>query len=154
MKLIPLTQGLSAIVDDADYDRLSKHKWYAHRQHGPVYAERKTTVKGKQITIKMHREVMGNFPGVIDHIDGNGINNARSNLRFASTIENACNRKVMSTNTSGQKGVYFAKSMGKWRASICKQGKRINLGSFSCFEDAKMAYIKASKIIHGCFARN
>lgn len=152
MKLIPLTQGLFAIVNDDDYQELSKHKWYAHKQHGPVYAERKQTIDGRQVTVKMHRAIMGNLGEVIDHIDGNGINNVRSNLRFASHSQNACNRKTMSNNTTGQRGVVFVKGANKWRATISKKGVRKNLGYFASFQDAKEAYIKASKVVHSQFA--
>jgi hypothetical protein len=85
-KEIPLTQGKVAVVDEEDFDRLNKHKWYACKNGNTFYALRKSNVNGKRLTILMHREILGLKPGDpgVDHRDGNGLNNRRKNLRLAS----------------------------------------------------------------------
>lgn len=87
---IPLTQGKFAIVSDADYKRLSKYKWHAHRDKNGIlfYAERYDK-KRKPHIVKMHREIMKPPKGlVVDHRNGDGLDNRRSNLRVCTTAEN------------------------------------------------------------------
>jgi hypothetical protein len=84
MKTIPLTQGKVAIVDDEDYERISSHKWYAQKTvRGGWYAARRgETTKGKWETFYLHREILRvSMHPEVDHIDGDGLNNQRSNLR-------------------------------------------------------------------------
>jgi len=96
----------------------------------------------------------GTDPGAmqIDHIDGDKSNNRISNLRLATHEQNLYNQKVNSTNTSGYKGVvqYYS----RWRAYICINYKRINLGTFDTPEEAHKAYCEAADKHHGKFANH
>jgi hypothetical protein len=96
-----------------------------------------------------------NWPdGIIDHIDGDPLNNRISNLRISNTSLNAANKKTPSTNTSGLKGVSFVKSTGKWGAYIKINGKSKSLGTkFSSPSDAHNAYVIAARQYFGDHAR-
>jgi hypothetical protein len=152
MRLIPLSQGKFAQVDDADYDRLTVCKWCANKIKGRFYAVRNSRKsEGKRRTILMHCVIMGKKH--IDHKDGDGLNNKRQNLRPSTHSENAANRGKNRNNTSGFKGVYFCKPLQKWRARI-KYGnqKETHLGYFLTVTDAAVAYDAAAKQYHGQFA--
>ncbi len=88
---------------------------------------------------------------IVDHIDGDPLNNTLSNLRLCSHPENMRNRKLHANSKSGVKGVYPYN--GKWRAQIRVGGKKHSLGTFRDIEDAKRAYQRASKDLHGAFSR-
>lgn len=157
MKLIPLTKGLFAQVDDGDFESLSKHKWYADSvTRNCTYA--KTYVEGKGV--RMHRLLMSPVKGVeVDHVDGDGLNNQRANLRVCSHAENARNRpspKVKDAqNSSGFKGVsveYRAGILLGYRACIMDNYKQRYLGRFSTAVKAAIAYNRAAKETHGEFA--
>lgn len=144
MKQIELTQGKVALVDDEDFEMLNSRKWYAAKSNRTFYA-----YSGK--CTSMHRVIM-NPPSdmVVDHIDGNGLNNTRKNLRVCTQIENKWNNRKPVTNTSGLKGVYFFAK--KWQASIGANGKTKYLGRFGTAEEAEAAYKKAAKELRGEFA--
>ena len=93
-KYIPLTQGLFSIVDDEDYEYLSQWKWYANRNYYTYYAMRHTTNKtGKNTTICIHTQLLGKKDNLyVDHIDGDGLNNQRSNIRHVTPSQNNENR--------------------------------------------------------------
>lgn len=98
--------------------------------------------------------IHGNFPSRhIDHIDGNGTNNAIANLREATRSENMQNRRLHSNNTSGMRGVMWHKATGKWLAKIQANGKPKHLGLFDSQGAAHEAYVNAAKELHGVFAR-
>lgn len=153
---IPLTKGQVAFVSDCDYERLSSYKWFAFFRVGSWYAHRNgPTVSGKRETIMMHHDIVGKPARgmVTDHINRNGLDNRRCNLRHASYSENAMNRKTRKTSTTGLKGVSPKKSNGKWIAAIQVSGKRKHLGVFLTPEDAHAAYCAAAKLMHGEFSR-
>jgi hypothetical protein len=158
MKKIKLTQGKVALVDDCDYEYLNQWKWYANKNRNTFYAirnSRKNEYK-KHKTILMHQIILQRM-GVkfkqVDHIDGNGLNNRRSNLRTAIHQENLCNQKLRSNNTSGYKGVTWHKQVKKWLARIMVDGKRICLGLFDNIKDAASAYNQAAILHFGKFAK-
>lgn len=156
MKQIQLTQGKVALVDDEDYKWLSKFKWYAYynRYSGHWYAARSVGPTGKQITVFMHREILAATHGVlVDHKDGNGLNNHRYNLRLATTAQNQHNRGKPRNNTSGYKGVVWNKLYEKWQAQIGIGGRQKNLGYFVNLEDAARAYNVAALEHFGEFAK-
>jgi hypothetical protein len=95
----------------------------------------------------------GTAPDLIDHIDGNGMNNSWTNLRAASRIQNGANAARSKSNASGHKGVCFDKKRGKWRASISYARKHIALGLYETPEDAHAAYAKKAMELFGQFAR-
>jgi len=155
---IPLTQGQYAIVDSDDYERLSAKIWSADRNKVGAYrASRRIggTMRGG-IVVLMHREVMGigyGDPRIIDHINGNPLDNRKANLRFATKATNAHNVGVRRTNKSGYKGVSAYGRDGTWCAQIQAFGKYHFLGRFPTKELAAEAYAKAAKELHGEFAR-
>jgi hypothetical protein len=157
MKQIALTQGQFAKVDDADYDFLNKYKWTLSRSYhgGTSYAKKNITlVNGKQKCVQMHRMILATKSGLeIDHIDGDGLNNQRSNLRICTHADNMKNRGINKDNTSGFKGVYWNKEKKKWRAYISCDKKWIYLGSFSKKEDAYKSYCDACIKYHGEFSK-
>jgi hypothetical protein len=152
-RLIPLTQGKSAIVDAADYDRLAPLKWHAHLKRNRWYVVHSEYQNGKIIKIPMHRLVMDAPKGLqVDHKDGDGLNNSRSNLRLATHQQNQWNRGKYKVSTSGIKGVYWYAKTSKWTAKIRVNGKLINLGYFAQKDVAAQVYAEAAKKYHGEFA--
>lgn len=157
-KLIPLTQGKVAIVDAADYERVSKYKWYAKKGWRTYYAVRGVRVykNGKYVRVRqipMHRWLMkAPAEKLVDHRNHNGLNNRRGNLRPATPRENAQNRQAKITSRSGLKGVYRRKGSDVFEAAINHKGKRIYLGRFKRKEDAARAYDKKARELFGEFA--
>lgn len=140
-KYIPLTQGKVAIVDDADYDLLSKFKWQfvKNSKFGTGYAVRTVWNEShdKRIALAMHNAVMVPPEGlVVDHVYGNQLDNRKSNLRITTREHNAMNLSTPRNNTSGFKGVKWQKSDKRWIAYIGFQNRAIYLGCFSDIKDA------------------
>ena len=136
MKTIPLTRGLSVLVDDADYDSLIKHKWYAHQNNGGFYAARKP---GKD-TIFMHNEIMNPPPGMtVDHFNRNSLDCQRSNLRIISRGENLRNAPKR-RGSSKFHGVSWHKAANKWRAYVTISSKGYHLGLFKDEREAATMY--------------
>ena len=153
---IPLSKGKTAFVSEQDYERLSGYRWFSHLRSGNWYAHRNgPTLEGKRAFVMMHHDVIGKpVTGIVtDHINGNSLDNRRSNLRHASYSENARNRKTRRTSTTGLKGVSPKKDNGKWTASIYVSGKRKHLGVFSTPQEAHVAYCEAASKFYGEFAR-
>ena len=158
MKTIPLTQGKFAIVDNEDFDFLSQWKWAAHHDHNTWYAVRSEKISdgaeyGKRQLIRMHRVIL-NAPEktAVDHKNGDGLDNRRSNLRLATQEQNLWNQRRSRRNTSGFKGVSFHKPKKRWRATITANGRQITIGAFKTKEAAYEAYKQAARILHGEFA--
>lgn len=149
VKEIPLTRGKVAIVDDMDFDALSKHKWTAYCNQGHWYAQR--VVRGKGVS--MHRLILRAPPSVhVDHWDGDGLHNWRKNLRVCTRSQNQSNRGKTKANKSGFKGVCLLKS-GKWQAQIKCDGEITYLGVYSSPKEAAKAYDTAALQLHGEFAK-
>lgn len=153
MKEIPLTRGKSAIVDDGDYDHVmnSNYKWYAMKKDEVYYAY--GVNKSDDSRILMHRLILNFPPRGIDHIDRNGLNNSRSNLREASQTQNLGNSKIHKNNKCGFKGVYYEVESGKYRARICFNHQGHCLGRYDNPEEAAKAYNNAAQKYFGEFAR-
>jgi len=148
VKEIKLTQGKVTLVDDWEYERLNKYKWCAHLNGNTYYA-----VKGVPI-IRMHHSVLPPPPGLeIDHIDGDGLNNQRHNLRYCEHQQNCMNRRIQSGTSSKYKGVSWDKRKCKWQASIALNHKTSFLGYFKTEKEAALIYNVAAIQRFGEFAR-
>jgi hypothetical protein len=146
---IPLTQGKYAIVDADDYYRLAKFNWYAVPGNRTFYASKKMA----QTNINMHRLIMDAPKNlVVDHIDHNGLNNRKSNLRICTNAQNACNMRPYRGVSSKYKGVSWSKKKKKWEAGIKRDQKRYRLGFFETEIEAAKAYDKKASQLHGQFA--
>jgi HNH endonuclease len=156
MKEIQLTQGKVALVDDEDYERLmAMGKWHAsqNRKNGNWYAKvgLKSDTKCGRTSIGMHRVVLGSDFKVIDHEDGNGLNNQKSNLRGCTHQQNQMNKRMSKGSKTGFKGVFVH---GKRYVAKCTFNKRcVHLGSFVKAEDASRAYDEFVLSRFGEFAR-
>lgn len=145
MKEIPLTQGKVALVDDEDYEYLNQFKWYAVKSRLTYYAYRNIRVRsgyGGQKQIRMHSEVIS-IPSVMqyDHIDGNGLNNTRNNLRSVTPRGNAQNLHI--PKSSKYPGVSWFDRDKCWRAKINIGNWQKHLGYFKTEEEAYERYCLA-----------
>lgn len=155
MKEIKLSQGKVALIDDEDFDSISKYKWYAHKRRGIYYAGRNgNTINGKRHQIQMHRSIINvtDKKIIVDHKDHNGLNNMRINLRRCTQAQNTANKSSHKNTSSKYLGVSFIKKTNKWRAMIMKTGTNMVLGSFVTEEAAASAYNYAAIKYHGSFA--
>lgn len=162
MKKIKLTQGKFTIVDDKDFNQ---NKWYFHKGYAAksitiISQNKSQNIKHKQKTILLHRVIMENKLDRklrqnedVDHINGNGLDNRRSNLRICTRQQNLANSIKHKKISSIYKGVYWYKNYEKWHSSICFNYKRINLGYFNNEIEAAQAYNKAAQLYFGEFAR-
>lgn len=157
MKLVSLTRGYFAKVDDEDYDRVSKFKWHVCiTKENRKYAARNVRVgprsENRVDVILMHRFILSAPPNTeVDHRDLDALNNVRSNIRITDAAGNRRNRAVRKDSASGFKGVQ-ARS-GKWRARIRINEQMKTLGTFFSQEEAAKAYDKMALELHGEFAR-
>ncbi len=141
MKEIALSRGLVTQVDDEDFENLSAHKWYAQPgSKGNFYAARQIRIRpNKQRALQMHRVLINAPDGLeVDHVDYNGLNNQKENLRLATYAENKRHENLRTTNNSGFKGV--SRKGRKWAARICIQEQQIWLGCFDTAVEAAHCY--------------
>jgi len=147
MKEIELTKGLCTIVDDDNYNWLNQFTWHAQKNGNYFYAERQIQTKEKTRHIYMHRLIANAPPKMhVDHIDGNSLNNMKSNLRVVTVRQNLQNQHH-GTRSSKHPGVHYIKTRRKWGARILINQKRVWLGSFSNEAEAYNAYLSALKCI-------
>jgi hypothetical protein len=155
MRTITLTRGMVAIVDDEDFEALSQFKWTASKSDTRYYAMRAQGPRTAQKFYYMHRVVIGASKGqVVDHIDGDTLNNTRANLRIVTTRQNAMNTRSHCDAASQFKGVTPNLKKGlPWVAGISIAGKRTHLGVFATEEDAARAYDAAATKEFGEYAK-
>lgn len=157
MKSIPLSRGLVAFVDDCDFDFLMQWKWSAMSGHRTFYAHRRPRLDGRQSLVLMHRLILCPKIGMVtDHIDGNGLNNTRGNLREATPRQNMMNRRPQLGGSSSLKGVWLdpsKRNKKEWRSGIRIDGRMKYLGRFDTQEDAAKAYAAAASEHFGDFHR-
>ena len=153
LKVIPLTQGQFALVDDEDFEWLNQWKWYADRRSNTYYAKRLKCFNGGSQIIKMHRQILSVPKGKLtDHRDGNGLNNTRANLRACTKAQNTRNRRPQKNCSSRYKGVYWNKRARKWLVRIEFKHVRKYLGLYVNEIEAAKAYDRAANNLHGEYA--
>jgi hypothetical protein len=145
-------RGIEIQIDRDEVWRLKEYNWCLnHRRGNKLYFIRHTT--GRNSSDQLHREIMNCPKGMVcDHINGDTLDNRKSNLRICTSIENCRNSKRPKNNTSGYKGVHWEKANKKWVAIIQINYKKIYLGLFDDRQKAHEAYCKAAVNYHGEFA--
>lgn len=155
---IPTRSGKTILVDDEDYPRVAEFHWKAANtaERGKPekwYAARQVNIDGKIWTIYLHRFLLGVPDGVtVDHIDGDGLNNQKANLRMASHRQQTWNRKHRTGASSPYKGVKKQKDSNRWTAWISHDGKSRYLGIFRTAKEAAHIFDAAARVLHGEFA--
>ena len=147
MMRTPLSGGKQfALIDDQDWDRLSQWNWLVHRQaKGRIYAARREA-KTRNL-IYMHREIMNALEGLmVDHIDGDGLNNRKANLRIVTH-----QRNVWNTQRRGA-GWFFHWQTRRYRSQIWHCGKKLDVGFFDTKEEAQEAYDFVAYHLRGEFS--
>lgn len=149
MKTIGLTQGQFTLVDDEDFEWLNQWKWYAQKSSNTCYA-----IRGVGVATLMHRIILkAERNQIIDHINGDGLDNQKSNIRLCNHLQNNANRRKIKNCSSIFKGVCWSKSCNKWVASIACNQKKHHLGCFNSEIDAAKSYDDKALQLYGEFAR-
>lgn len=150
---IPLSQGYFAIIDIGDYGLISQFKWCVSKRKQYIYASRHVKNPISK-TIFMHRIILDAPSGlVVDHINHNGLDNRRSNLRLCTYAQNGQNRLASITNKSGYKGVSWDKDNLIWQVTIKFNGHLYKVGTFPTAESAARAYDSKAVEFFGEFAK-
>ena len=156
MRKIPLTKGKYALIDDEDFEQLNRFRWAVQKGGNTFYAVRHARIKYRRCGLLMHRAILGleYKDGVhTDHIDGNGLNNQRSNIRMCTQQQNLFNRKSNKGSSSKYKGIYWDAKKQRWRCRIVIDGEQIHIGTFKSEILAAKAYDEKAKELHGEFAK-
>lgn len=152
MAKIQLTRGYYSIIDIEDYEKVisASSTWNVWLSEGQAYARYR---KGNNISVYLHRTIINAPKGLyVDHIDHNGLNNTKANLRIASNSQNQMNKqKPRSNNTSGTTGVVWHAGSGKYMAKITVDQKTIYLGIYQTLEEAISVRKAAEKKYFGEF---
>lgn len=149
--IVTLTKGKVAIIDDADAAIVAPYSWSVMWNGHRWYARRGDRVVGKHVY--MHRAVLGLPDGLDgDHMNGDSLDNRRSNLRPATQAQNMANRGKQSNNPTGFKGVRKHPTNGLYRAYITFKYKRETIGWYATPEEAARAYDARARVLHGEFA--
>jgi hypothetical protein len=154
MKEIRLTRDMVAMVDDSDYDDLAQYAWYALAGKSHYYAARRNAGGQYPRIVLMHRYLMQAQEGFeVDHIDGNSLNNQRSNLRVGTKQENSANRRRYTENGSVKRERGVRQRNGRWIAEVKNLGRTIYLGTYATKGEAMEAYNTKATELYGPFAR-
>lgn len=153
----------TAIIDTEDWDKIKVYRWHLHggKNYTTAYVRGLIPNPDKDINrprnytlILLHRLILGKpSKGMVtDHINHNGLDNRKENLRFATRGQNQQNRRAGKNSSSQYLGVSWINQHQLWQAMIRHNGKRYYLGSFTCEHQAALAYNKKAKELHGEFA--
>lgn len=149
---IPLTQGMTAIIDDQDAELVAGYTWHAAHVHQSFYAQTRVVLNGRPTSLQMHRLIMQPKLGEqVVHVDGNGLNNCRSNMRTCSKGERVPGRRRQRRNRTGFIGVF--PHHRKFIACIGVGKKQVYLGLFKTAAEAAAARDEAARKQHGDLAR-
>jgi hypothetical protein len=149
--IVPLTKGYETVIDIVSIPLVEKYNWYFNSGYAATDVRKSD---GSWQKILMHRLIINAPDGYdTDHVNCNKLDNRISNLRIATRMQNNCNQKLGSNNTSGYKGVYFDKRKSKWKSCISINGVIHHLGYFADKESAHSAYCAAAMNLYGEFAR-
>lgn len=162
MREIQLSKGFVATVDDADYRELARFKWHVKINKDKKYAVRNAPGGQRPRTIKMHRVILNAaIEELVDHRDGNGLNNGRENLRVSTPSGNQANRRCV-LSQHGLKGVFYigyTQNKGRrwqrrkpWHAKVTVGYKTLSLGYFATKEEAAAAYDVGARRLFAEFA--
>lgn len=151
---LPVRGGMVVLVDEADAPLVHAHTWRAVRDGQTHYARCRVYVsKNKWTLISLHRLIAGAQPGqIVDHANGNGLDNRRRNLRVCTIQQNAAHRIRQRRGKTGFRGVYLDPTTGQFRARVFHDNRRQSLGRFATAEEAARAYDEACQRLNGDFA--
>lgn len=157
MKAVPLYRGGTvvghAMVDDDDFAMVSQLRWRPKNKprSRTTYAVAKISIRSKTVNYSLHRLIMGLSTGdgsIVDHIDGNGLNCQRSNMRICSAVESMHNRPASRTSKTGIKGVHWEKSKQRWQARLKVGGRVVHKSRHRTIAEA-IAARKMAVLVHG-----
>jgi len=153
--MIELSSGDVAIMDADKVELISDIKWYCLPGDHTKYAVSSNRLEDRIVVMLYLHRVLTDCPKglVVDHINGDGLDNRRNNLRVVTVAQNNLNSRVRSDSTTGIKGAYYDKRKGSYYSHIKRGDERIYLGTFSTAEEAAEAYAKASRELHGEYGR-
>ncbi len=150
MGIFVLATGEAVSVDDRDLEWAEDFSWRRLLNRRDGRGSKTYVMNGEGRLI--HRLLTNAPPHLqVDHIDGDGLNNRRQNLRLSTRSQNACNRGKQLNNTSGYKNVYWSKQAGKWLAAVKTNQRMQNLGLYETKEEAHSVVCKARRLLHGDF---
>lgn len=150
---VKLTQGAVALIDADDWERLQGYTWFNWRRPNTNYVRTSIRNGDTQKTLLMHRLILDAPDNLeVDHVDGNGLNNRKSNIRLATRMQNCANITVSREGTSQFKGVSWDTLSGKWKAQISANKKKKHIGLYADELHAARAYNRAAEQAFGEFA--
>lgn len=150
---IKLFSGEMVKIDEEDYEIIKNYKWRLNKTKKYKYAVA-YKLKSKNKTVVMHRLIMkATKRQMIDHINGDGLDNRKLNLRFCNKSLNAANSCLHRDNKSGYKGVHWSNRDKKWYSQITLNYKQRLIGLYDNKDDAACAYDKVAQELFGKFAR-
>jgi hypothetical protein len=153
VKKLKLSQNEYALVDNEDFEKVSKFKWSFDPKGYAFRNTDKSVPRNLRRIIYLHREILDAQKGqYCDHINHNKLDNRRSNLRICTNAQNIQNRKIGKNNTNGYKGIQWHTQDKLWQASITVNKKRISLGYWKTAKLAALAYNEGAKKYHGEYA--
>lgn len=152
---LPLTQNKHTIIDSCFHQELSQYKWQAVKSRNTWYAVGSIIDGGKRKPVRLHRYLLSASDGsIVDHINGNGLDNRLENIRIVDQRMNAWNRKNTKNSQSNKLSAYkgVSKKNGKWRSQIYVNGKKVHLGTYADEIEAAKKYDEAAIKNFGLYA--